>query len=140
MTLSRIICKNDMNLTVLLVEDSILTSKITKFMLQSLGCNVFAAKDGADAMDIYRKQKDSIDFILLDIEMPIMDGHLLLKNLRKEFMNELCFVCAFSTLINNKNAAQFGFDSFISKPTSNSELLRLTDKVKSFKSKKLITK
>lgn len=121
-------------LKVLLVEDSSLSCTITKYMLQSLDCQVITAANGKKALDIYRLQQDSIDLILLDIEMPIMDGHMLLNALRKEFKNALCFVCAFSTLINIENVNQFGFDDFISKPTSTAELLQLINNVRYLKS------
>lgn len=120
---------------VLLVEDSCLTSMVTKFLLQSYGCNVITADNGLNALEIYRRFSCAIDLIITDIEMPIMDGHALLKALQNEFQKDLCFVCAFSTLVNAKNVSRFRFDDFISKPAYKKELHTLVEKIKHLKIK-----
>jgi CheY-like chemotaxis protein len=67
--------------TVLIVDDdkdirNILTEKLT-----TEGFNVVEAENGQVALEKYY-QASKIDIILLDINMPVMDGHVFLKNLR----------------------------------------------------------
>lgn len=58
--------------TVLVVDDSVTVRKVTSRFLERQGYNVMLAKDGIDAIEIL--QETIPDLILLDIEMPRMDG------------------------------------------------------------------
>ncbi len=58
----------------LLVDDNHINLEVTKRILQSEGIEVLSAVNGADALDIYRKEKGRFDLILMDILMPVMDG------------------------------------------------------------------
>lgn len=124
---------SDAEINILLVEDSELKIKYTSFMLKSTVCLVSIAQNGKEAIENYQSNHKSIDLIMLDTEMPIMDGYQTLKILKEEFKNKLCFVCAFSTLVNNENYTSFGFNSFISKAPRNNEIIKLLQQVKNFK-------
>lgn len=60
------------NKNVLLVEDNIVNQKVTKILLEKLGLQVTIANNGQQALDICHKEV--FDIILMDIQMPIMDG------------------------------------------------------------------
>ena len=60
------------NKRVLLVEDNIVNQKVTTILLQKLGLQVQIANNGQEALDICHKE--IFDIILMDIQMPIMDG------------------------------------------------------------------
>lgn len=60
------------NKNVLLVEDNIVNQIVTKILLQKLGLQVTIANNGQQALDICHKEV--FDIILMDIQMPIMDG------------------------------------------------------------------
>lgn len=62
----------DYNKSVLLVEDNIVNQKVTKILLEKIGLEVMIANNGQQALDICRKEV--FDIILMDIQMPIMDG------------------------------------------------------------------
>jgi CheY-like chemotaxis protein len=49
-----------------------------------LGYEVLSAKDGLEALEVYRDQKEGIDLILSDLSMPVMDGLALRKELEDE--------------------------------------------------------
>lgn len=132
---STIINQFFMKLNVLLVEDNEFNIKYTSFMLESAGCLVILAKNGKEAIQNYLSNYKNIDLIILDIEMPIMDGYQTLKVLREEFQNNLCFVCGCSTLINNENYESLGFNAFINKSPRSNEIIKLLQKVKDFKKK-----
>lgn len=60
------------NKSVLLVEDNIVNQKVTTILLQKLGFQVTLANNGQQALDICHTEV--FDIILMDIQMPIMDG------------------------------------------------------------------
>ena len=60
------------NKNVLLVEDNIVNQKVTRILLEKLGLQVTIANNGQQALDICHKEV--FDIILMDIQMPIMDG------------------------------------------------------------------
>ncbi|RYZ48392.1 MAG: response regulator, partial [Proteobacteria bacterium] len=65
---------------VLIAEDNVIMQKIAALMLQTLGCEVTVCNDGAEALAVYEKEK--FDLILLDCEMPNLDGFGAAKAIR----------------------------------------------------------
>jgi len=57
---------------VLLVEDNAINQRVARKFLERLGCEVRVVDDGAQAVAVY--QHMSFDFILMDMQMPVMDG------------------------------------------------------------------
>ena len=66
--------------TIMVVDDSVTVRKVTTRFLEREGYNVITAKDGVDALNVL--QDDIPDVMLLDIEMPRMDGFEVAKNVR----------------------------------------------------------
>jgi CheY-like chemotaxis protein len=60
--------------TVMLVDDEASVLKIGTRMLEMLGFDVLTAVDGIDAVELFRRRKDEVELILLDITMPRMGG------------------------------------------------------------------
>ncbi len=58
---------------ILLVEDMQINREIVKAFLEMEGCEVHEAQNGAEAVDMYQ-QRGSFDLILMDCQMPVMDG------------------------------------------------------------------
>jgi CheY-like chemotaxis protein len=69
--------------TVLLIEDEQSVRHVAKAMLICLGFDVIEAKDGMEAVELFRKHKDSIRCVLTDLSMPHMDGWETLAALRR---------------------------------------------------------
>ena len=63
-----------MSARVLLVDDEKTIIDVCTQMLQRLGYHVLEAIDGQQAIDIFEKEKDAIDIVLLDMRMPGMNG------------------------------------------------------------------
>ena len=61
--------------TILLVDDEDMIWDVIIDMLQELGYSVVLAGNGLEAVEIYRANVDEIDFIILDMVMPELDGH-----------------------------------------------------------------
>jgi nitrogen-specific signal transduction histidine kinase/CheY-like chemotaxis protein len=69
--------------TVLLVEDEEMLRNMARAMLTRLGFTVLAAKDGVEAVDVFRQHQDTIRCVLCDLTMPRMNGWETLAALRK---------------------------------------------------------
>lgn len=66
--------------TILAVDDSASMRQMVSFTLQGAGYDVIEASDGQEAYDKAKTQ--SVDLVLSDVNMPVMDGITLIKNLR----------------------------------------------------------
>ncbi|MEZ5542587.1 MAG: ATP-binding protein [Pseudomonadota bacterium] len=62
-----------LNATVLLVEDNVINREVATYMLESMHCKVTSATDGAEALELL--ERDHFDLILMDCQMPVMDGY-----------------------------------------------------------------
>jgi PAS domain S-box-containing protein len=69
--------------TVLLVEDDSLVRDIAATMIKHLGFYVIEAKDGVDAVEVFRQRRNEISCVLCDLTMPRMNGWETLTALRK---------------------------------------------------------
>jgi CheY-like chemotaxis protein len=59
---------------ILLAEDYPLNQKLVGTILQMMGCEVLIANNGEEAVLLFQLHKKTLDVILMDIKMPIMDG------------------------------------------------------------------
>jgi CheY-like chemotaxis protein len=60
--------------TILLVDDESMILDVTQAMLEGLGYRVLTAPGGAEALEIYRENRENIDLVILDMVMPGMSG------------------------------------------------------------------
>jgi CheY-like chemotaxis protein len=70
--------------TVMVVDDDPGVLELTTFLLGSYGYKIITAKNGADALVVYAKNKEAIKVVLMDMMMPVMDGPTAIKELRKQ--------------------------------------------------------
>ena len=68
--------------TILLVDDEEPIRELGSLILASMGFKVLTAADGVEALEVFRKQKNEIICVLLDLTMPRMDGDETLQQLR----------------------------------------------------------
>ncbi|MGW8309446.1 MAG: Hpt domain-containing protein [Thiogranum sp.] len=111
-------------LTVMVVDDSITVRKVTSRLLERNDMNVIAAKDGVDAVS---KLQDRVpDIMLLDIEMPRMDGFELVTHVRNEPRLRAIPIIMITSRTGDKHrqrAMQIGVDRYLGKPFQETELL-----------------
>lgn len=104
--------------TILVVDDSPLIRRAIRTMIEPLGFSVTEAGDGVEALE-YMNEGNHPDGILLDVEMPEMDGLAFLKTLRgrKDLAQPLIVMCSSVTSIETiTEALQSGADEYIMKP------------------------
>jgi CheY-like chemotaxis protein len=104
--------------TILFVDDDPSVSEVGKLLLSQLGYSVLCAVSGHQALEIYRKKKDIIDLVLLDMVMPGLSGGETFKELM--LLNEKVRVIISSGFFNQDETIQKILDSgglgFIPKP------------------------
>jgi len=114
---------------VLLVEDNIVNRMIGAEMLKSFGLEVMEAEDGAQALTMLEKQR--VDLVLMDIQMPVLDGYGATRRLReRELRLRLPRVPIVALTANafDEDAAQSmaaGMDAHLAKPYSRVQLREL---------------
>jgi len=73
-TSENVTAKSSFNHTILVVDDETSLRMVLGEMLKRTGCTTLFAKDGSQAVDVFRQAKDQIDLVFLDMMMPNMDG------------------------------------------------------------------
>jgi len=116
--------------TVMVVDDSVTVRKVTQRLLSRDGYQVVLARDGLDAM---RQLQDVVpDLMLLDIEMPRMDGFDVARKMREDDRWKGVPIVMISSRTADKHrdhALSLGVSHFFGKPYEEGELLRLVKKL-----------
>ncbi|MCF5707056.1 response regulator [Pseudomonas syringae] len=111
-------------LLVMVVDDSVTVRKVTGRLLERHGMHVLTAKDGVDAMALL--QEHTPDIMLLDIEMPRMDGFEVASQIRHdEQLKDLpiIMITSRSGQKHRDRAMAIGVNDYLSKPYQESVLL-----------------
>lgn len=120
--------ERDARKTVLVVEDNLLNRELTSAVLKAAGYHVLAAKDGAEALMAVGRQH--VDLMLLDIDLPFIDGHKVLEALHEQNIHvPAIFVSGLPGDEPEVKAFEIGASDFIRKPVKNSVLLARVAKV-----------
>ena len=115
---------------VMVVDDSVTVRKVTSRLLERQGMDVIVAKDGVEAVALLQERRP--DVMLLDIEMPRMDGFEVARQVRHdERLKDLPIVMISSRTgeKHQEHAAQLGVNSFLGKPFQENELLATIDRL-----------
>ena len=114
--------------TVLIVEDNVLNRELTTALLKSAGYDVEVAQDGADALMLLGRQK--VDLLILDIDLPFIDGHRLLEAVKDKGIEvPAIFLSGLPGDEPELKAFQIGAADFIRKPVKNNVLLARVSRV-----------
>ena len=109
---------------VLVVDDSLSMRRTLEFQLTRAGYRVTTAKDGLEALEVLAKSRPNA--ILLDIEMPRMDGYELLARLRSqaEFKQlPVAMLTSRAANIHRQHALDLGANAYLVKPYPHDQLL-----------------
>ena len=112
--------------SIMVVDDSLTVRKITSRMLEREGFQVVTAKDGVDALEQLVEYKP--DVMLLDIEMPRMDGFDLARNVRADARLKDVPIIMITSRMADKHrnyALEIGVNNYLGKPYQEEQLLEL---------------
>jgi chemosensory pili system protein ChpA (sensor histidine kinase/response regulator) len=116
--------KTDTRTVALVVDDSITVRRVTQRLLERNGMRVLTARDGVDAMEIL--QEHTPDIILLDIEMPRMDGYEVATQVRADGRLSGIPIIMITSRVGEKHRAraiEIGVDDYLGKPYQEAQLL-----------------
>jgi two-component system sensor histidine kinase/response regulator len=110
---------------VLLVEDNLVNQKVAVRILERLGCTVEVADNGADGVAAYEKR--AFDMVLMDLQMPVMDGMTAARQIRElETLRHTPIIALTANAMRGEKerCEAAGMDGFLAKPI---EIARLRD-------------
>ncbi len=114
------------NAYVLVVDDSPSVRRVVSNMLKSYGWEVQTARDGIEALEVMSRQQPAA--VLLDIEMPRMDGYELIATVRSQEHDRhlpLIVLTSRAAAKHRQRADQLGASAYLVKPYQDEELLKL---------------
>ncbi len=106
---------------VLIVDDSKMDRTLMQKALEPLGVNVFEATNGVEALELLKSKDRDVDAMLIDIEMPKMDGYTLAGEIRKysKYRNlPLIAVTSRTSKTDRLRGVEVGMTEYITKPYS----------------------
>jgi PAS domain S-box-containing protein len=112
------------NIRVLLAEDNPVNVAVAVGLLEALGCHCLVATDGQEAIDLLSSEQ--IDLVLMDVQMPVLDGHAATRVLRQRgFTGPIVAMSASAMESDRQLAAEAGMNSFLGKPVRIAELTKV---------------
>ncbi|KAK3681287.1 hypothetical protein B0T22DRAFT_387952 [Podospora appendiculata] len=116
--------------TLLLVEDNVINQKVMLGILRSLGFkNVQLASNGAEAVTMVRAKPVGFDLVLMDINMPILDGHQASSRIRESGIKiPIVAMTAYALKGDRERCLEYGMNDYIPKPVDKKYLIRILAK------------
>ncbi len=110
---------------ILVVEDNDVNQYVARVMLESLGCTVSIAENGAAALEAARRE--SFDLVLMDCELPGIDGYEASSRLRAELQLNIPIIAMTANALptDRERARQVGMNDYLTKPFTKGALSRL---------------
>jgi len=118
----------------LLVEDNIINQRLTKLMLEKSGYKVLTANNGQIAIDIFKEHRE-IKLVLMDIQMPVLDGLLATSAIREFELSTglkrtpIIAVTAHAMKGDKEKCLDAGCDNYLSKPIMLETLIATIKKI-----------
>lgn len=106
------------NFTILVVDDESRMRKLIKDFLLQKEFNVIEAEDGEKALEIFEREGEKIDLILLDVMMPKLDGWSVLRQIRQTSKVPIVMLTARGEEQDELFGFELGVDEYIAKPFS----------------------
>ena len=117
---------------ILLVEDNEINQKVARAMIEPTGCEVVIASNGQEAVDLFGHE--AFDMILMDCQMPVMDGYQATREIRKKEQesnkNRIPIIALTANAVrgDKEKVIEAGMDDYLSKPYSLDELQAIVEK------------
>ncbi|MEI8006671.1 MAG: response regulator [Bacteroidota bacterium] len=108
---------------ILIAEDDEVNRYFISFLLRALSKDILTAVNGIEAVNISKANPD-LSLVLMDINMPEMDGSQAMKEIRKIRPKlPMIAVTAYGINFDNENLLEAGFDDYLAKPYTRDQLL-----------------
>lgn len=111
------------NKTILVVDDELKIRILLKDFLERDGYTIIEACDGKEAIDIYNESIDSIDMVLLDVMLPMIDGWSVCREIKKRSDVPIIMLTARSEDFDEVHGFEIGADDYVRKPVKPSALV-----------------
>ncbi len=112
---------------ILLTEDDPINQEVATTMLESMGYEVVVANNGAEAVDSIL-QNDNIDLVLMDCQMPVMDGFNATRTMREKNINTPIIALTANCMQSDKDLCiEAGMNDYLSKPIYPTDLSRVVE-------------
>ncbi len=116
------------NRVVLITEDEEVNFFYLKTLLQKAKAKVIRAKNGKEAVDIIARYKGGIDLILMDLNMPVMDGYEAMRIIKSQHPSIPIIAQTAYTMNNDRHRClEAGFNDYIAKPINRLALYRMVN-------------
>lgn len=116
------------NRVVLITEDEEVNFFYLKTIFKKTEAKILRAKNGKEAVDIIAQNKGHIDLVLMDLNMPIMDGYEAMRIIKSRHPKIPIIAQTAYTLTEDRlKCMQAGFNDYIAKPINRAALFRLVD-------------
>ena len=115
--------------SILIVEDNQYNLELLLDLFKPLGYKMYSATNGEDALDIIRKKLP--DIVLMDIQLPGMDGYEVTRKIKRDSNTKhipVIAVTGFAFGEDRKNARDAGCDEYMSKPINTREIVKMVEK------------
>ncbi len=103
----------------LIVEDNLINQKVLTNLLHLSQMEIVIANNGQEAVDILKEGSKTFDLVLMDINMPIMDGYAATQMIRLDSRFDMLPIVAFTALVLDseiKKMFNVGINAFLAKP------------------------
>ncbi len=113
---------------ILMAEDNMINQRVGKLILQRAGFNIDLASDGVETLDAHKKQP--YDLILMDCQMPIMDGFEASREIRRLLLPQPAIVAVTANALvgERERCLNAGMDDYLSKPFQAEQLVAVVVK------------
>ena len=113
---------------ILLVEDNEMNRVVAETILIQYGAAISQAVNGVEAVDAIRHKK--YDIVLMDIQMPVMDGMEATRTIRKDLHSNIPIIALTANAVKGEmeKCIQAGMNDYLSKPFEEEDLIRLIAK------------
>ncbi len=111
---------------ILLIEDEVSLLESLVIILEASGLDTLTASNGRNGLDLLRKNVDSIDLILCDINLPDINGYDILKEVKADnllYKIPFIFLTAYADEKDIRIGMNMGADDYMTKPFSAKELI-----------------
>lgn len=116
------------NRVVLITEDEEVNFFYLKTLLKQTEARILRAKNGKEAVDLIAEHQGEIDLVLMDINMPVMDGYEALRIIKSRHPHIPIIAQTAYTLNNDRHKClEAGFNDYLAKPVSRVALFRMVN-------------